>query len=152
MKKTSTLVIILIVLIAVLSILFVLDQQKIKKSETNKEQPVEDINVEITNPKPNQVIESPLEVRGNIKGSWLFEASTSVVLTDWDGRIISEGYIQTTENWMTTDLVPFSGTLEFETPEDIGDFSDMGNLIIQKANPSGLPENAGAKEIRIRFR
>jgi hypothetical protein len=52
---------------------------------------------------------------------------------------------------MTTDYVPFEAVLEFERPLDIGDFSRRGSLILQKDNPSGLPENDDALEITIFF-
>jgi len=38
-----------------------------------------------------------------------------------------------------------------ENPENIGDFSRRGALILQKDNPSGLPEHDDALEISIRF-
>lgn len=106
----------------------------------------------VNNPKSDQLIESPLELSGQVRGTWLFEANSPVVLVDWDGLIIAEGYIEATEDWMTEDFVPFTGVLIFEKPEDIGEFSDFGFIIFNKANPSGLPENDDALEFRIRFR
>lgn len=103
--------------------------------------------VVITNPQANTSISSPLEIRGETRGSWLFEATAPVVLTDWDGRIIAESYIEAQSDWMTEDFVPIEGTLEFDVPE----FDNRGYLIIQKANASGLPEHDGAVEIPIFF-
>jgi hypothetical protein len=74
-----------------------------------------------------------------------------VVLTDWDGRIIAEGFIQTEGEWMTEEFVPFSGTLEFNPPSDTGPHSARGSLIIRRANPSGQPDNDMAVEIPVRF-
>lgn len=104
-------------------------------------------------PEKDTPVESPLTLRGEVRGTWLFEATAPVMLTDWDGKIISEGYIETEEeDWMTEDFVPFSGTLIFETPKDMGDFSDTGSLILKKANPSGLPKHDDALEYIIRYR
>jgi hypothetical protein len=113
---------------------------------------VENESLQIFAPEKNILIESPLTLEGEVRGSWLFEATAPVVLTDWDGKIISEGYIEAQGDWMTEDFVPFSGTLTFEIPEDMGDFSDTGSLIFQKANPSGLPEHDNALEYTIRYR
>ncbi|MFW5871974.1 MAG: Gmad2 immunoglobulin-like domain-containing protein [bacterium] len=106
----------------------------------------------VDSPQPDQIISSPLELEGEVRGNWLFEATAPVVLTDWDGEIIAESYIETDQNWMTTDFVSFSGSIEFEAPEDIGDFSDKGTIIFQKSNPSGLPENDDALEFDVLFR
>lgn len=106
----------------------------------------------VEEPNSNEIISSPLSISGEARGTWLFEANAPVVLVDWDGRIISESYIEAEGDWMTTSFVPFSGTLEFEEPEDIGDYSDTGTLIFRKANPSGLPENDDAYEVPVRFR
>lgn len=99
------------------------------------------------------VIESPLTLSGEARGTWYFEASFSAVLTDWDGRIIAETPVTADDEWMTEDFVPFSAEFTFESPYSSGDPEHMkrGSLILQKANPSGLPENAAALEIPVRF-
>lgn len=123
-----------------------------QEEEEEKQATVENESIKVFTPEKSSVIESPLQLEGEVRGSWLFEATAPVMLTDWDGRIISEGYIETEGDWMTEDFVPFSGSLTFEVPEDIGDFSDKGFLIFQKANPSGLPEHDDALEYKVRFR
>ncbi len=52
----------------------------------------------------------------------------------------------TTQDWMTEDFVSFTATLTFE-----GSTTDSGKLILEKDNPSGLPENADSLEIPIKF-
>jgi hypothetical protein len=49
---------------------------------------------------------------------------------------------------MTTGYVPFEGTLEFTNTE----YGDYGFLILQKDNPSGLPENDDAVEFKVLFK
>jgi len=107
----------------------------------------------VNQPVPGSTIESPLTVSGEARGTWYFEASFPLVLTDWDGRIIAEGFATAEGEWMTEDLVPYSGTLEFTSPYSAGDpaFMQRGSLILQKANPSGLPENDDALEIPVMF-
>ncbi len=107
--------------------------------------------ITVQNPQPNQVIASPLEIRGEARGTWFFEASFPIVLTDWDGKIIAEGIAQAQDEWMTEEFVAFRATLTFENPSWDADFSKRGALILQKDNPSGLPENDDALEIPVRF-
>lgn len=104
--------------------------------------------IRISNPRPNQEIESPLLVQGEARGYWFFEGDFPVVLVDWDGRIIAQGIAQAKTDWMTEDFVQFEAVLEFEKPE----YSNRGALILQKDNPSGLPENDDALEIPIIFK
>lgn len=108
--------------------------------------------VRLLAPHPDEVMTSPLVVRGLARGPWFFEGSFPMTLTNWDGLIIAEGIATAQGEWMTEDFVPFEGTLTFETPEDIGDFSRRGALILQKDNPSGLPEMDDALEITVFFR
>lgn len=109
--------------------------------------------IELETPTENETITNPLTVSGQARGTWYFEATFPVVLTDWDGRIIAEGYAQAQTDWMTEDFVPFTATLNFTSPYEAGmdDFMRRGSLILQKANPSGLPEHDDALEIPIRF-
>ena len=118
--------------------------------ETNKcvfPEATTDPRIRVTYPMPNQIITSPLEITGEAQGMWYFEASAPVMLTDWDGKIIAQKYIEAQGDWMTENFVPFKGTLEFEKPA----YGERGTLILQKDNPSGLPEHDTAIEIPIRF-
>ena len=107
--------------------------------------------IRLDSPRPNGKITSPLVVSGEARGNWFFEASFPLILTDWDGRIIAQSIATAKTDWMTEDFVQFEGTLEFETPENIGDFSKRGSLILKKDNPSGIPEYDDALEIPVRF-
>ncbi|PJE64544.1 MAG: hypothetical protein COU90_01750 [Candidatus Ryanbacteria bacterium CG10_big_fil_rev_8_21_14_0_10_43_42] len=105
--------------------------------------------IRINSPRPNQSIESPLTIIGEARGSWFFEASFPVFLTDWDGRIIAQGIATAEGEWMTTDFVPFKAVLVFTVDENV--YSTRGTLILQKDNPSGLPEHDDALEIPVVF-
>lgn len=104
--------------------------------------------IRLNTPRPNAEIESPLALEGEARGYWFFEAVAPVVLTDWDGLIIAEGFITAEGEWMTEDFVSFSGDLKFVKP----DYGERGSLILKKANPSGLSENDNALEIPIYFK
>ncbi len=103
----------------------------------------------LNQPRPNDDIRSPLTITGMARGNWFFEASFPIVLVDWDGRIIAQHYATAQGEWMTEDFVPFTSTLEFERPDTR--VSNRGALILQRDNPSGLPENDDALEIPIFF-
>ncbi|MCI0619554.1 hypothetical protein L0Y40_00765 [Candidatus Wolfebacteria bacterium] len=103
--------------------------------------------IRVDEPEPNHVIISPLSIRGEARGTWYFEATFPVVLVDWDGRIIAEGYAEAQDEWMTEEFVPFTAMLTFTKPF----YGERGALILKKDNPSGLPEHDAALEIPIRF-
>lgn len=107
----------------------------------------------LTSPVPNSVVSNPLSLSGQARGYWYFEATFPITITNWDGLIIGEGYATAEGDWMTEEFVPFTATVEFENPYTEGqpDFMKRGSLIMQKDNPSGLPENDGALEIPIFF-
>ena len=101
----------------------------------------------VDSPRPGTRISSPLTITGEARGYWFFEAAFPIVLTNWDGLIIAEGFATAQNEWMTEDLVPFTATLTFTAPE----FGERGTLILQRDNPSGLPEHDAAIEIPVTF-
>jgi hypothetical protein len=117
-------------------------QFEVKKREGDKSD-----KIRLISPLPGGVIKSPLIVKGEARGNWYFEASFPVILTNWDGLIIAEGIATAESDWMTTEFVPFTATLEFEIPK----YKNNGFLILKKDNPSGLPEHDDALEIQVLF-
>lgn len=101
----------------------------------------------VTSPFMNELVTSPLLITGEAVGGWYFEASFPVKLLDADGNVVAQHYIMTSEDWMTSEFVSFSGTLEFTAPS-----TDTGVLVLMKDNPSGLPENDDSVEVPVRFR
>ena len=99
-------------------------------------------------PQEEQTISSPLSIVGQARGNWFFEATFPVVLTNWNGLIIAEGYATAQEDWMTEEFVPFTAQLTFTADTTV---SNRGSLILQKANASGLPEHDDAYEITVFF-
>lgn len=105
----------------------------------------------LENLKDGDRISNPLVLEGQARGVWFFEGSFPVVLTNWDGLIIAEGYATAQKEWMTENFVPFKATLEFIKPEAIEGVKNSGSLILKKDNPSGLPEYDEALEITVLF-
>ena len=147
MKKIIYLLIILIGIIIITSGFYWL-----VKEQNSPGAPVETDLIKVESPRPNEMISSPFNITGEARGYWFFEASFPLVLTDWDGLIIAEGYATTKDgaNWMTEEFVPFKGNLTFTAPTD--PVSKAGYLILRRDNPSGLPENDAAVEIPIKFK
>ncbi len=101
----------------------------------------------VETPLRGSVATSPLKVEGVARGTWFFEASFPVLLTDAYGKTIASGAAKAQGDWMTTDYVRFSASLEFkDTPEP-----GAGKLIFKKDNPSGLPENEDFRGIPVVF-
>ncbi|KKT96360.1 MAG: hypothetical protein UW98_C0046G0006 [Parcubacteria group bacterium GW2011_GWC2_45_15] len=97
-------------------------------------------------PRPNQKISSPLTISGRARGSWFFEASFPVKLTDASGQIISQGLAVAQGNWMTPDFVDFTAELIFGPV-----IASTGRLILVKDNPSALPENDDQLIVPVSF-
>ena len=98
-------------------------------------------------PQAGAVIRSPLIVRGEARGPWYFEGDFPLMLRDNGGEIVARGVARAKGEWMTTDFVSFVGRLEFTAPEGM-----LGELILQKDNPSGRPELDDSLTIPVRFR
>ena len=103
--------------------------------------------IKVDFPLPNQEISSPLSVTGQARGYWFFEASFPVRLLDGNGKEIALKPAEAQDDWMTEEFVPFKAVLEFKMPS-----SDFGTLILEKDNPSGLPEKADELRVPVRFK
>ncbi len=102
--------------------------------------------IHATIPKPNDIIKSPLVMSGEARGTWFFEASFPVRLLDGDGKEIVRTIAQAQGEWMTENFVPFDARLEFKPP-----ITNTGTLVLERDNPSGLPENDRRLTIPVRF-
>ena len=103
--------------------------------------------IKTDNPRPNQIIESPLFVKGEARGNWYFEADFPVKLFDDNGFLLGVTPAHALGDWMTEDFVPFTATLPFAVPSTL-----KGKLILEKDNPSGLPEYADELIVPVYFK
>ncbi len=99
----------------------------------------------VTAPVAGSTVTSPVTITGQARGLWYFEASFPVKVLDDQGKKIGVGMAQAEGEWMTEDFVPFSATLKFTTT------ASHGSLVLEKDNPSGLPENAAQFVIPVQF-
>lgn len=102
--------------------------------------------IRIDNPRPNLVIASPLQIAGEARGTWYFEADFPIRLLDGEGNEIATAIGQAQGEWMTEEFVPFQATLTFDPPG-----TKTGTLVLEKANPSGLEENADQLVVPVQF-
>jgi hypothetical protein len=95
---------------------------------------------------PITVVTSPLTITGTARGNWFFEASFPIIIKDADGSVLAQGHAQATDDWMTTDYVPFTATVTFTKPK-----TATGMLILKNDNPSGDPVNDKMMTIPVTF-
>jgi len=98
-------------------------------------------------PEPDALAASPLRVVGHARGSWYFEAEFPIRLYDANDTLLTWASGRAQGEWMTRDFVPFSVVLNFTAPT-----TATGTLVLEKSNPSGLPEHAAAVRVPVRFR
>jgi hypothetical protein len=123
-----------------------------EESETDQEQVVEYTSeggdrVRMRQPHKDEVVTSPLTVKGEVKGTWAFEGEFRVELTDARREVITQTPARLRGDHMTEDFVPFETTLEYPQEGRGG----QGYLILRKSNPSGEPERDDSLELPIRF-
>lgn len=90
---------------------------------------------------------TPIQVSGMAKGTWFFEGSFPVALTDSKGKVISTGVVKSQGTWMTESPVKFLGSISY--PQQL--LGARGYVVLRKDNPSGLPQNDASVKIPVIF-
>lgn len=103
-------------------------------------------NITVDTPAPYSVVKSPLTITGSARGMWYFEASFPVLLLDGNEKEIAITPAEAQGDWMTESFVPYQALLEFTQPS-----TKTGTLLLQKDNPSGLPEHDAEIRIPVSF-
>lgn len=102
--------------------------------------------IRVEAPLPNLDIQSPYTVKGEAVGYWYFEGSFPIKLYNASDQLIAEGVAEAQGSWMTENFVPFEATLTFDAPDD-----ERGEMVFQRANPSGLPDNEREYSLPVIF-
>ncbi|OGE84298.1 MAG: hypothetical protein A2846_02045 [Candidatus Doudnabacteria bacterium RIFCSPHIGHO2_01_FULL_49_9] len=102
--------------------------------------------ISVSSPLPNAQVSSPMAVTGQARGNWYFEASFPVKLYDANNTLLATDIATALSDWMTTDFVAFTATLNFPTPS-----TATGTLVLEKDNPSGEPQNDDSISIPVNF-
>lgn len=96
--------------------------------------------INITSPKILSKIKSPVFISGQAKGTWFFEASFPVKITDIDGNILGQGPVTAKSDWMTEEEVAFEGTIPFQRGS-----ATSGFVVFTPDDPSGLDRYESVK-------
>jgi hypothetical protein len=120
--------------------------QKRVQHDSARGEAVQNEMVRVHAPSPKETVESPLQIEGEARGGWFFEASFPIRLLSEDGSVIAEHHATAQDEWMTEEFVPFSGEILFSHPGE-----GSGWLILHRSNPSGLPAREEALRIPVRF-
>lgn len=103
--------------------------------------------IRVSAPAAGASIESPVTVSGEARGNWFFEASFPAEVFDANGKSLGVSPIQARGEWMTTDFVPFEGTITFTRPT-----TSTGIVRFNKDNPSGDPSRDAFIDVPVTFR
>ncbi|HEY0980002.1 MAG TPA: Gmad2 immunoglobulin-like domain-containing protein [Candidatus Paceibacterota bacterium] len=101
----------------------------------------------VESPRANDTIKSSVTVTGRARGNWFFEGSFPVSITDSAGNLIAQKYATANGEWMTTEYVPFEGTISFSVPAGVTN----GYIVFRKDNPSGEPQFDDAVSLPVQF-
>ena len=100
----------------------------------------------VENPQANAEVTSPMTVTGRARGNWFFEASFPIAVYNANNQKLGIGIAQAKSDWMTENFVDFEAQIEFDNPG-----TGEGYLLVQKDNPSGLPQYDASLKIPIKF-
>lgn len=100
--------------------------------------------IKVSAPQKNQSVSSPIEISGQARGAWYFEADFPVRLIDAQGKILAQAPVTAQGDWMTNDFVPFLGSIGYQVLA-----TTSATLVLENSNPSGLPENQKKIEIPL---
>lgn len=100
----------------------------------------------ITAPRPNGTIKSPAIIEGEARGYWFFEASFPIKLYDENNKLLATAVAQAQSDWMTEDFVKFKAVLSYSVAQ-----AGKGTLVLEKDNPSGLPENDDKLIVPVKY-
>ncbi|OGZ24903.1 MAG: hypothetical protein A2896_02125 [Candidatus Nealsonbacteria bacterium RIFCSPLOWO2_01_FULL_43_32] len=103
--------------------------------------------IRVISPKDNAVVQNPLEIKGEARGYWFFEASFPVKIFDDNGFLLGVKAAQALGEWMTEDFVPYQASIPFAAPS-----TPKGKIVLEKDNPSGLPEHDDELVVPVVFK
>jgi hypothetical protein len=92
-----------------------------------------------------QAITLPMTVTGMVVGNWFFEGSFPVFMKDANGNQIGVALAHSSQDWMTTNAIPFSVTLP------VTNYQGVGTLVFTKDNPSGEPQFDASYSVPVIF-
>ena len=102
--------------------------------------------IKVTLPQSGDKVTSPVTVSGMARGNWYFEASAPVFVYSSTGELLGQGHVEAQSDWMTSDFVPFSGSITFSNPT-----TSSGAIEFRNDNPSGDPARSKYLIVPVNF-
>jgi len=99
----------------------------------------------VQTPLPDSIVTSPLQLSGEATGTWFFEGDMPVDVLGEYGEIVGQGFVTAQGEWMTSNKVPFIGTVNFDSKNN-----QNVTIRFRNANPSGEPYLNKAHFVRAR--
>lgn len=109
------------------------------------------LDIKLTSPAASETageFKLPFIIKGEAKGTWFFEAEFPIYIVDGKGTKVATAIGRATEDWMTTDYIGFEAAVNEITTVPA---TETGEIVLNKANPSGLPANAAEFRAPIKF-
>lgn len=139
---TKQLIIVLLIVSALAIVFDILKKTKESKSFKDVSSAFQDKKdlpfIEVKTPNTKSIVqEGDLIITGSASGLWFFEGQFRVDLTNHKKQIIETGVVFSEDDWMTTEKVPFKGTLT--VPKDL---KGLGFIVFSRDGGAqdGLPE------------
>ena len=153
-KTSSILALVIVIALTIIALKWPLtviapETAPTSSSFTPTPSPLTTSDLKITNPQPNQelIVPGTIQVTGEARGSWFFEASFPIILQDANGNTLTTFTAQALEDWMTTDFVSFTAQASLpDVPNTTAAY-----FVFSKDNPSGLPENDSFVKLPVRL-
>ncbi len=95
---------------------------------------------------PGTTVSGVIKATGSLTGGYFFEANMGVKILDANKNVLKSTNGTATSDWMTSDPVSFTTTLDFT-----GIPAGQGYIRLHNDNPSGMPENDKYIDIPVVF-
>lgn len=101
----------------------------------------------VTSPKMDEIVTSPLTIKGTVPAGWMFEGVFPIEIYDLDNNLITTSIARETTagNWQSGNPVEFISEVIFTTN------LKSGYILLKNDNPSGLAENDKMFKLPVKF-
>lgn len=110
------------------------EDPELSSGEQSGERLLNDL-IQVETPQAGDTIETQQHIKGKARGMWFFEGDFPIYLVNEEGEELAVAIAVGEGDWMTTEWVGFTATLDYESDE-----SGEGWLIFKKDNPSDKRE------------
>ncbi len=100
----------------------------------------------LESPASGAKISSPVELSGQARGPWYFEAVFPIQIIGTNGAVLGSGQGRAGSDWMTKDFVPFTAAISFNAGS-----STAGFIRLKNDNASGATSTAEQIDIPVTF-